>query len=212
MLTRRHLLEGGLLLTGSTLLAQEDFTKLPANLPVPLDDGACDHLLGMRMPSIQLKSTHGDHVDLSRRDKMPRTILYCYPRTGEPGKPSPDGWDAIPGARGCTPQSCSMRDNYRAMHELGAEVHGVSTQPTEYQLEAATRLHLPFSLLSDSKLQLTQALRLPTFKVNGWTLLKRHTIIVHGGRVEKVFYPVFPPNKHGEQVRAWLGAKNKGLI
>jgi peroxiredoxin len=105
-----------------------------------------------------------------------------------------------------------MRDNYRALHELGAEVHGVSTQTTEYQSEAATRLHLPFSLLSDNQLRLTHALRLPTFKVNGWTLIKRHTMVLHKGRVEKVFYPVFPPDKHGEQVTAWLDAKTKGLI
>jgi peroxiredoxin len=211
-LSRRLIVQSGLLLAGSTLRGQDDFTKLPANLPVPMDDGECDHLLGMVMPSIFLPSTHGDQVDLSRHGVLPRTILYLYPRTGEPGKPSPDGWDAIPGARGCTPQSCSMRDNYRAMRELGAEVHGVSTQTTDYQSEAATRMHLPFSLLSDNRLRLTHALRLPTFQVNGWTLIKRHTIVLFRGRVEKVFYPVFPPDKHGEQVKAWLNAKTKGLI
>jgi peroxiredoxin len=203
---------GGLLLTGSALIAQEDSTKLPANLPIPVDDGACDHLDGKTLPSIPLPSTRGERVDLSRAGALPRIIVYCYPRTGEPGKPSPDGWEAIPGARGCTPQSCSMRDNYRALRDLGAEVHGLSTQTTEYQAEAANRLHLPFSLLSDEKLKLTRALQLPTFTVNNWVLIKRHTLVIHGGRIEKVFYPVFPPEKHGEQVKAWLTAKNKGLI
>jgi peroxiredoxin len=199
------------MIAGAAMLPQEDFTKLPANLPVPLDDGACDHLLGMAIPSIALSSTRGGTVNLALA-KQDRTIVYCYPRTGEPGKPSPDGWDAIPGARGCTPQSCSMRDNYHAIRSQEAEVFGLSTQSTAYQSEAVSRLHLPFALLSDEPLHLSHALRLPTFKVNEWTLIKRLTLVLHRQRIEKVFYPVFPPDKHGDQVVAWLRDKHRGLI
>jgi len=193
------------------MLPQEDFTKLPANLPVPIGDGACDHLLGMVIPAISLQSTHDGLVNLAHL-KQDRIIVYCYPRTGEPGKPSPDGWDAIPGARGCTPQSCSMRDSYHAIRSQDADVFGLSTQTTTYQGEAATRLHLPFALLSDDHLRLTHALRLPTFQVNGWTPTKRLTLVLHRARIQKVFYPVFPPDKHGDQIVAWLRDKRRGLI
>jgi peroxiredoxin len=209
--SRRDWLKQSMMAAGAAVLPQEDFTKLPANLPVPMDDGACDHLLGMALPSILLPSTRGNAVNLAAL-KQDRIIVYCYPRTGEPGKPSPDGWDAIPGARGCTPQSCSMRDNYQAILNQNAEVFGLSTQTTVYQNEAATRLHLPFALLSDEHLRLSRALRLPTFQVNGWTLTKRCTLVLHRQRIEKVFYPVFPPDKHGDQVVAWLRDKRNGLI
>jgi peroxiredoxin len=210
-LSRRRLLQSTAMVFGGAILQKDDFTKLPSNLPIPIDDGACDHLHGMAIPSAVLPSTKGGIVNL-RTVKATRTIVYCYPRTGEPGKPSPDGWEAIPGARGCTPQSCSMRDHYHAIHGLQAEIYGVSTQTTAYQSEAVTRLHLPFALLSDAELRFTKALRLPTFSVNGWTLIKRLTIVVYKGRIEKVFYPVFPPDKHGEQVVAWLQAKQKGSV
>jgi peroxiredoxin len=211
-MTRRGLLGTAAALAFSDVaVGQEDFTKLPANLPIPMDDGACDHLLQRRVPAIRLAATTGGSVSLLAA-KAERTIVYCYPRTGEPGKPSPDGWDAIPGARGCTPQSCSMRDNYHSIRRLGGEVFGLSTQTTAYQQEAATRLHLPFALLSDANLDMTHALKLPTFQVQGWTLIKRLTLVIHQGRIEKVFYPIFPPDKHGEQVVAWLEKKNKGLI
>ena len=211
-MTRRSWLGAAAMFAVSGVAAgQEDFTKLPPNLPVPMDDGACDHLLHMQIAAIPLNATVGGTVSLPAV-KAERTIVYCYPRTGEPGKPSPDGWDAIPGARGCTPQSCSMRDNHHAIRRLGGDVFGMSTQSTSYQQEAANRLHLPFALLSDQQLKMTHALRLPTFEVQGWTLIKRLTIVIHEGKIEKVFYPVFPPDKHGEQVAAWLAKKRQGLI
>ncbi len=180
--------------------------RLPAGLPVPLDDGACDHLPGMTMPSIPLRSTNDRVIDLSRMTSG-RVIVYAYPRTGTPDKSVPPEWDEIPGARGCTPQSCSMRDHYRELQSLGAEVFGLSTQSSEYQKEMAARLHLPFEVLSDERLALTHALNLPTFEFNGMTLIKRLTMVLKNGKIEKVFYPVFPPDKHGEQIVMWLRRK-----
>jgi peroxiredoxin len=175
---------------------------LPPDLPVPVDDGACDHLPGLQLPSIPLPSTAGRMVDLAR---LPgRTVVYCYPRTGEPGKPVPPAWDAIPGARGCTPQACAFRDHYQELQALGARVFGLSTQDTAYQQEAVARLHLPFELLSDANLAFARALRLPTFEFDSMTLIKRLTLIVRDGGIEKVFYPVFPPDKNPEEVIAWL--------
>jgi peroxiredoxin len=182
-----------------------DLGTLPADLPVPVDDGACDHLIGMRVPAIALPSTAGRDVVLAETGR-PRTIVYAYPRTGEPDKPSPDGWDAIPGARGCTPQSCSFRDHHQELLDLGAEVFGLSTQTTAYQQEMAARLHLPFEVLSDADLRLTKALRLPTFEAAGMTLIKRLTLVLQGGRIEHVFYPVFPPDESAAQTLAWLRA------
>lgn len=180
-----------------------NWQELPANLPEPTDDGACDHLVGMRLPSVALAATNGQTVDLA--GLVGRTVVYCYPRTGRPDEPSPDGWDAIPGARGCTPQSCAFRDHYAELRGLGAEVFGLSTQDTEYQREAAERLHLPFPLLSDAELRFARALRLPTFTVAGMTLLKRVTLLVRDGEIEKVWYPVFPPDKNAGEVVRWLG-------
>lgn len=137
-----------------------DWRELPANLPAPTDDGACDHLPGLRLPSVPLRATNGQVVDLARLSG--RTVVYCYPRTGRPDEPAPDGWDAIPGARGCTPQSCAFRDHYAELHGLGAEVFGLSTQDTAYQREAVERLQLPFPVLSDAELRFAHALRLPT--------------------------------------------------
>jgi peroxiredoxin len=176
---------------------------LPADLPKPIDDGACDHLTGMRMPLVSLSSTAGHTVDLGRL-AAPRTVIYCYPMTGVPGKPLPNGWDMIPGARGCTPQSCSFRDHHRELAELGAEVFGLSTQGTDYQREMVERLHLPFEVLSDAEFKLCGALRLPSFEVEGMRLIKRLTLIVRDRVIETVFYPVFPPDGSANQVIEWL--------
>jgi len=176
---------------------------LPPNLPVPVDDGAADHLRDMPMPQVSLSSTAGRLVDLSDLSAL-RTVIYCYPRTGVPGEPLPDGWDMIPGARGCTPQTCSFRDHHQELLQLGAEVFGLSTQTTEYQREMTGRLHLPFEVLSDAEFRLCDAMRLPTFEVAGMRLVKRLTLVVRGGRVEHVFYPVFPPNESANQVVLWL--------
>jgi peroxiredoxin len=139
----------------------------------------------------------------------PWMVIYAYPRTGLPDVGAPAGWDAIPGARGCTPQSCAYRDQYRELTAEGAEVFGLSTQDTEYQREMANRLHLPFEVLSDAKLTLTHALNLPTFRFGDWTLLKRHTLIIRRGRIEQVFYPVFPPDADAERVLLWLRTQRK---
>ena len=178
-------------------------TDLPPDLPRPVDDGACDHLPGMLVPSIRLPSTAGRLVDLGALS-APRTVIYCYPRTGRPGQPLPDGWDMIPGARGCTPQACAFRDHHRELAELGAEVYGLSTQATDYQREMAERLHLPFEVLSDAGFDLIEALRLPTFEVDGMRLIRRLTLIVRDQRIEHVFYPVFPPDVSAAQVIDWL--------
>jgi peroxiredoxin len=176
--------------------------ELPANLPIPVDDGGCDHLPGMRLPSVPLMSTAGQMVDLSRLQGW--TVVYCYPRTGRPDQELPKGWNEIPGARGCTPQSCAFRDHYGELVALGARVFGLSTQTTDYQREAVERLHLPFALLSDEALAFARALQLPTFEVESMVLIKRLTLILLDGRIEQVFYPVFPPDKDAEQVSAWL--------
>jgi peroxiredoxin len=179
-----------------------NLTELPTDLPVPLDDGAAAHLKGMSLVKIALPSTNGATVDLSSLTGL--FVIYIDPMTGRPGVPLPDGWDAIPGARGCTPQSCSFRDHYTELKALGSGVFGVSAQDSEYQREARDRLQLPFELLSDSSLRLKSALRLPTFHVSGLELYKRLTLIVDRGKIEKVFYPVFPPDKNAEEVLTWL--------
>jgi peroxiredoxin len=180
-----------------------NLAELPADLPAPVDDGACDHLAGQAMPSIRLPSTAGRLVDLGAL-LGPRTVIYCYPRTGVPGQPSPDGWDLIPGARGCTPQSCAFRDHHADLAELGAEIYGLSTQTTAYQREMAERLRLLFEVLSDAGFVLTDALRLPTFETAGMRLIKRLTLVVREGRIEHVLYPVFPPDQSAAEVIAWL--------
>lgn len=182
-----------------------DPTVLPDELPEPLDDGAADHLWDAPLPPFDLQATDGSTV---RLDRLPgRVVLYAYPRTGRPGEPHlvPD-WDSIPGARGCTPESCAFRDHFRDLRAAGASlVFGLSTQDTDYQREAAERLHLPFALLSDADLEMTKALRLPTFEAAGQTLLRRFTLVISDARIEHVFYPVFPPDGHAEEVLAWLG-------
>jgi peroxiredoxin len=176
---------------------------LPTDLPRPVDDGACAHLTGFRVPSVELPATKGGSVDLSQL--VGRSVVFCYPRTGRPNEPVPEGWDAIPGARGCTPQACSFRDSYQALIEAGADqIFGLSTQETDYQKEAVERLHLPYSLLSDSKLLLSRALRLPTFDFANVTLIKRITLIIDKGVINKVFYPVFPPDENANETLHWL--------
>ena len=189
-------------------MTAHDPNVLPPGLPAPEDDGASDHLWNMPLPPFELAATDGSLV---RLDGLPgRTIVYAYPRTGIPGEdPLVPDWDTIPGARGCTPESCAFRDHYSDLQAAGAStVYGLSTQDSGYQREAAERLHLPFALLSDADLELTKALRLPTFEAAGETLLKRFTLVVSGGRIEHVFYPVFPPDRHAQEVLAWLGGGN----
>jgi len=180
-----------------------NLNELPPNLPVPKDDGAARHLKGMAMPDLELMSTSNRRVNLSKIS-APRLVVYAYPRTGEPGKPPPPGWDDIPGARGCTPETCGFRDHHKDLAKLHAEVFGISTQSTAYQQEMVTRLEVPFEVLSDEQLAMTKALRLPTFTVEGMTLMKRLTLVIRNGHIEHVFYPVFPPDKHAEEVIAWL--------
>ncbi len=183
-----------------------DLGSLPTDLPAPVDDGAADHLRGMRLPDVALTATDGRTVSLARLEG--RTVAYAYPRTGEPGKPglTPD-WDAIPGARGCTPQSCDFRDHHAAFRDRGvAHVHGLSTQTSAYQREAATRLHLPFTLLADPHRAFAMAARLPTFEAGGEILMRRLTLVIDDGVVTQVFYPVFPPDRSAQQVLAWLDA------
>lgn len=182
--------------------------NLPEGLPVPVDDGACDHLPGMTIPGIGLPATDGTTVRLDETG-APRTVVFAYPRTGRPNEDPPGGlvaWDAIPGARGCTPQACGYRDRYEEFVRRGVRVFGLSTQDTAYQREAAERLQLPYPILSDERLELTRALRLPTFETTGLTLLRRHTTIVNNGRIEGVLYPVFPSDRDAENVIAWLDA------
>jgi peroxiredoxin len=172
-------------------------------IPKPTDDGAASHLVGMRIPSIPSRATDGTTLDLSA---LPgRVVVYAYPRTGIPGVENPAGWDLIPGARGCTPQSCAFREHFAELKALGVDgLFGLSTQDTAYQREVAERLHLPFPILSDEHLRLAEALRLPTFQTSGMTLLKRLTLVIHDGRIEHVFYPVFPPDQNASDVLAWL--------
>ncbi|NCA09827.1 MAG: peroxiredoxin, partial [Burkholderiaceae bacterium] len=167
-----------------------NLNQLPTDLPVPQDDGACNHLVGMPLPNVALLATDGSMVNLSQL--AGRLVIYCYPMTGQPNVPLPEGWDQIPGARGCTPQSCAFRDHYQELQALHANVFGLSVQSTEYQREMATRLHLPFQVLSDEQYQFQKALNLPTFVAAGMTLLKRVTLISHQGRIEAVHYPIFP--------------------
>jgi peroxiredoxin len=180
----------------------DDISRLPPDLPVPLDDGACDHLAGMRLPGIALRSTSGREVVLA--DLRGWTVVYTYPRTGEDGLAPPPGWNEIPGARGCTPQTCGFRDHHRELAALGAAVFGMSTQTTDYQQEMVERLHVPFEVLSDSDLEMVHALRLPTFTFRGMTLMKRVTMFLRDGVIEHVIYPVFPPDRSAEQAVRWL--------
>ena len=189
--------------------AMAEATTQPSEMSRPVDDGAADHLVGEAMPAIRLPSTDGGDVDLGE-PRAGWTVFFCYPRTGVPGIALPDGWEAIPGAVGCTPQACSFRDRYTDLLAAEATIFGVSTQTTEYQKEMAERLRLPYPVLSDAGLTLAKALRLPTFDAAGMTLLKRLTLIVCDSRIRHVFYPVFPPDENASQVLDWLQMHNQG--
>jgi peroxiredoxin len=180
-----------------------DFSQLPPDLPAPEDDGAADHLPGLELSSLRLPSTLGEEIDLVEMSQD-CLVAYVYPRTGTPGVPLPDGWDDIPGARGCTPQSCAYRDSLAEFEELGAAVVGISAQSPVEQREFAEREHIPFPLLSDAGLELASRLRLPTFEVEGMTLYRRLTLVAEASRVVKAFYPVFPPDRNAAEVLAWL--------
>ncbi len=184
-------------------MTSHDPMALPADLPVPEDDGACDHLPGKPAPAMSLPATDGGRVDLSAPHPG-RTVVYAYPRTGRPGVAPPAGWDAIPGARGCTPESCGFRDHHAELGALGCRVFGLSTQTSDDQREAVERLRLPFPVLSDAGLAFARALALPTFEVAGETLIKRLTLVIRDRRIEHVFYPVFPPDAHAAEVVDWL--------
>ena len=183
-----------------------DPTALPPDLPVPEDDGAADHLRGAPLRPVTLQATTGDAV---RLDELPgRSVVFAYPRTGRPGEPPPlgeDAWNAIPGARGCTPHACSFRDSHERFRDLGVRVYGLSTQDTAYQQELAERLHLPYPLLSDADLRFAREMRLPVFETDGLILLKRLTLFLRDGVVEDVTYPVFPPDRAAEEALNRLG-------
>ena len=192
-------------------MTERNLYTVPADLPVPADDGACDHLPGAIVPGIALPSTSGGMVDLRALAARP-AVLFFYPRTGVPGQPGGSDWDSIPGARGCTPQSCGFRDLHDRFAALGARVAGVSTQETAYQREFVERNHVPFEMLSDAGLALTRALRLPTFEFpvtsgGGSTLIKRMAWYVDGGRIVRVWYPVFTPDRNAATVLAWLESR-----
>lgn len=182
-----------------------DLHALPDDLTAPVDDGAADHLLGAAVPPLALPATGGEQVDLAgvtvSEDAL---VVYVYPQTGVPGRPLPAGWDRIPGARGCTPQSCAFRDSARELAGLGATVFGLSAQPLDEQREFAAREHLPYPLLNDSGFRLGEEMGLPTFEVNGARYYCRLTFIARRGRIAKVFYPVFPPQDNADDVIAWL--------
>ncbi len=187
-------------------MAEKDVLEVDwSALPVPIDDGAARHLVGRMLPSVVLKATDDMSVDLSALSG--RSVIYIYPLTAQPGHALPDGWDEIPGARGCTPQSCAFRDHYGELRAAGADhVFGLSPQDSVWQREAVSRLHLPFPLLSDEDLALTNALNLPTFEVAGRRLLKRMSLVLSAVRIVHVFYPVFPPDRNAADVVDWLRA------
>jgi peroxiredoxin len=187
-------------------MTASNYNSIPSDLPVPEDDGAADHLRGLIVPSLSLPSTSGEMIDVSKLKGQ--TVLYAYPKTGVPGQALPDGWNEIPGARGCTPETCGFRDHFAELKAAGADhVFGLSTQGTAYQKELHDRLHLPFPILSDMKLDFAGALGLPTFDAWNETLLKRITLVIRDATIEHAFYPIFPPDGHAEQVLAWLRAQ-----
>jgi peroxiredoxin len=182
-----------------------DYTVLPEGLPVPEDDGAADHLTGMRVPSLVLPTSDGGSLDLGALGAG-RTVIYLYPLTGRPGVDLPEGWDAIPGARGCSTEACDFRDHFDDLRQAGAEhVYGLSSQGPDYQAEVVERLRLPFAMISDEHFELGDALRLPTFPAPGHErLYARLTLVIRDGQIEHVFYPIFPPNTHAQHVLTWL--------
>jgi peroxiredoxin len=187
-----------------------DFGTLPPDLPVPEDDGAADHLPGAELPSVSLPIAGGGQFDFRGSEAAGTLVAFVYPRTGTPGRKMPPGWDDIPGARGCTPQSCAFRDRHAALTGLGATVVGISAMDPSEQAEFAEREEIPYPLLNDGPLALCDQLGLPTFDVHGTALYKRLTFVAEGGRIEKVFYPVFPPDRNAADVEAWLRAASPG--
>lgn len=192
----------------------DPYSPLPSGLPVPVDDGACRHLPGVKIPPISLRSTKDELVDLSRISKMGRTVVFFFPAAGRPGLPDPNGWSDIPGARGCTPQLCDYREMNSEFQKLGTRVFGASAQRFEDLVEIRQRNRLPYELLSDEELRLATALRLPTFHVEHpvglvpSVCIKRLTLVLDSGKISKVFYPVFPPNTNASQVLAYLSQSN----
>jgi peroxiredoxin len=184
---------------------EPDVYTLPDDLPIPEDDGACGHLPGRALPALRLTATTGGSVDLADVGTEGTAVLFIYPRTGKPGEPLPPGWDLIPGARGCTPQSCAFRDLHGEFADKGVEVLGLSAQSPNDQAEFAERVHLPFAVLSDPELRLAEALGLPTFEAAGMTLYKRVSLVIRDGLIARAFYPVFPPDRNAAEVLAWLG-------
>lgn len=189
---------------------RQNINDLPANLPRPVDDGKTNHLIGIQIPDIKLESTTGGPADL-RKDFQEPAVLFIYPRAGSPLEPNtnPELWDTIPGARGCTPQSCGFRDLAQDFKTLGFKIYGLSIQSPVVQKEFVERNHIPFPVLSDSQYKLTDQLNLPTFVFEGERLIKRMAFIIKKGKIEKVFYPVFPPDKNADEVLTWL-KKNDG--
>jgi peroxiredoxin len=186
-------------------VSTHDPTVLPPGLPIPVDDGGTQHLPGVSVPTIPLPTTDGADLMLGDVGGFERRVVYAYPRTGRPGEaPLVEEWDLIPGARGCTPESCAFRDHHAELARAGADVVGLSTQDTDYQREVVERLRLSFALVSDAQLRLTRAMRLPTFEIVGHVLLKRFTLVIRAGHVEHVSYPVFPPDRHARDVLRWL--------
>ena len=186
-----------------------DLTQLPGDLPIPKDDGACDHLKGMEIPDIMLRNAADEMVNV-RHETRSWCVIYCYPMTGRPDVELPEGWEQIPGARGCTPQTCEFRDRVRHFHEASVKVVGLSTQSTAYQKEMVQRLCVPFPVLSDEKLRFTDALRLPTFSYGGEIFLRRLTLVCQGSKIIEVFYPVFPPSENANNVLKWIKANAVG--
>lgn len=176
----------------------ESFESLPQDLPRPIDDGKCDHLMRNQLPSVSLFSHHGHPVNLSEVQES--HVIYFYPMIGVPGKALPDGWNEMPGARGCTPESCGFRDSFEDFSSQGIRITGISSQATTEQREAAKRLRLPLDLLSDNTFELTDALQLPTFEKAGRKFIRRLTLFVTAGRIQRVFYPVFPPDRHAAEL------------
>jgi peroxiredoxin len=186
---------------------ETNFNQLPENLPTLVDDGTTDHLPGLALPPLTLVATDGTRINL--KTLAGHWVIYVYPMTGHPGVSLPDGWNEIPGARGCTPQSCAFRDHYQEFQALHIGVFGLSSQTSDYQLEVRDRLHLPFQLLSDHALQLKEVLQLPTFTVAGMELYKRLTLVCVDGRIVKVFYPVFPSDKNACEVLSWFQSNKR---
>ncbi len=182
-----------------------DYTTLPPNLPSPQDDGAADHLPGMRIPTLELESSMGP-VDLAQLASE-RAVIYLYPKTGTPGEPLVAGWDEFPGARGCTPESCGFRDHAAELAGLGARVAGLSGQTLAEQVAFAERNRMPFPVIADPGMRLREALDLPTFELHGVTYLRRLTLVAERGTIVRAFYPVFPPDRHAAEVLAWLGSR-----